>query len=128
MMALFDTHVFMWWASEPWKLSARAVALCLDPNTTLVLSVVSVWEILIKVRIGKLPPIADLAKELARHQQAYGLQILPVTLAHVLAIDPLPPFHKDPFDRLLIAQTQVEGAVLLSADPVFSQYPVQVAW
>lgn len=88
---------------------------------------VSVWELIIKQQLGKLTLRAPLRTILA-DQQANGVRILEVTLNHVLAVESLSSYHKDPFDRLLIAQAQSEGAVLLSADAIFAQYPVQVLW
>ena len=128
MIGLLDTHTFLWWDEQPAKLSARVRALCQDPKTRLVLSVVSLWEIVIKAQLGKLVLADPLSVMVAREQRMNNLKILPVRLKHVLGMQYLPPIHKDPFDRLLIAQAQVEGAVLLSADAVLSQYPVQVAW
>jgi PIN domain nuclease of toxin-antitoxin system len=86
-----------------------------------------VWEIVIKSHRGKLTlrqPLADIEAE----QQANGLQVLSATLLHSLAVEGLPPIHKDPFDRLLAAQAIVEGAELVSADPIFSRYPVRLLW
>jgi PIN domain nuclease of toxin-antitoxin system len=86
-----------------------------------------VWEMVIKAQLGKLTlrlPLADIV----RRQQGNGLQVLPVTLAHALAVEGLPALHKDPFDRMLIAQANVEGAELVSADQVVRQYPVRVLW
>lgn len=98
-----------------------------DPANTAWLSVVSVWEIVIKVQLGKLSLRLPLP-EIVAEQQANGLQILPMTLPHSLAIENLPSIHKDPFDRLLAAQAVVEGAELVSADQVFVQYPVRLLW
>jgi len=127
MKGLLDTHTFIWWDSDPSKLSAKVLAFLQNPANTLLLSVASIWEILIKQQLGKLTLSVPLVTILAQ-QQANGIQILPVTLDHVLALESLPTPHKDPFDRLLVAQTNVEGAVLLSADPIFAQYPVNVLW
>jgi PIN domain nuclease of toxin-antitoxin system len=127
MRLLLDTHAFIWWDSDPSRLSAPALAALRDPANTVWLSVVSIWEILIKAQLGKLSvrlPLPDIVAQ----QQANGLQILPVTLPHSLALEGLPPLHKDPFDRLLIAQAVVEGADLVSADRVFVQYPVRLVW
>jgi len=127
MKVLLDTHTFIWWDSEPSKLSAQVLALLQDPATTVLLSVVSVWEMLIKHQLGKLALRMPLATLVAQ-QQANGIQILPITLDHVLAVESLPTPHKDPFDRLLVAQANVEGTVLLTTDSVFAQYPVNVLW
>ncbi len=127
-MLLFDTHSFLWWANEPERLSERVRALCENPATVLLLSIVSVWELQIKAQLGKLTLAVPLASMVQTQQQTNGVQILPVELAHVLALDSLPLHHKDPFDRLLIAQSIVERAPLASVDTVFARYPVQVVW
>jgi PIN domain nuclease of toxin-antitoxin system len=128
MKLLFDTHAFIWWDGEPTKLSSRVLGLCQDPSNTLILSVVSVWEMQVKHQLGKLALTAPLA-ELIEHQKvANGFEILPVTLFHVLHLQNLPLHHKDPFDRLLIAQAILEDALLLSNDPEVRRYPVESAW
>jgi PIN domain nuclease of toxin-antitoxin system len=127
MRLLLDTHAFIWWDSDPAQLSPAALAALQDPANEVWLSVASVWELVIKAQLGKLAlrlPLADIV----RQQQANGLRVLPVSLAHVLAVEGLPPIHKDPFDRLLIAQANVEGAELVSADQVVRQYPVRILW
>jgi len=127
MKGLFDTHTFIWWDSDPSKLSVAALAFLQDPANTIYLSVVSAWEILIKLPLGKLTLQTPLQIILAQ-QQANGIQILPVQLDHVLTVASLPTVHKDPFDRLLVAQAISEGSVLLSADQVFNHYPVSIVW
>lgn len=127
MKGLLDTHTLIWWVSDPSRLSPAALAFIQDPASIVLLSVVSAWEILIKLPLGKLTLKAPLRIVLAQ-QQANGIQMLPVTLDHVLDVEGLPPVHKDPFDRLLIAQANVEGAELVSADAIFAQYPVKVLW
>ncbi len=127
MKFVLDTHTFIWWDSDPSRLSAQARAILPDPTVTVLLSVVSVWEILIKLQLGKLSlglPIAQIVAQ----QQGNGIHVLPIILDHVLALEGLPFIHKDPFDRLLVCQAMAENAVLLSADPVLAQYPVQVLW
>ncbi len=128
MKLLLDTHVFIWWANEPEKLSENVLTACQDSSNTLILSVASIWEMQIKMQLGKLKisrPIEDLVRT---QQQGNGLQVLSIELAHVLGLGSLPSQHKDPFDRLLIAQAQAEGATLVSVDSVFSGYPVKVLW
>lgn len=128
MKLLLDTHTFIWWDSEPNKLSETASALLQDSNHSLILSAVSVWEMQIKLQLGKLTLSLPLVDLIESQQTVNQIQILPMTLAHVLAIDHLPTPHKDPFDRLLIAQANVEGAMLVSSDSIFEQYPVQRVW
>jgi PIN domain nuclease of toxin-antitoxin system len=125
--ALLDTHSFLWWDSKSVRLSSRAIAVLQDPATLILLSVVSIWEMAIKSDLGKLTlrlPLDQLVAEQVRH----GIAILPVDLGHVLAVEGMPAVHRDPFDRLLIAQAKSEGAVLVTADPVFARYPVPVIW
>ena len=124
---LLDTHTFLWWDSAPERLSATVLALCRDPSVVLSLSLVSLWEIQIKSDLGKLPLSLPLA-EILRDQQAAGLQLLPITPAHIFALGTLPPHHKDPFDRLLIAQAIAEGLPLASMDSLFAPYAVPVLW
>lgn len=128
MKLLLDTHTFIWWDSDPTKLSPQVLALCQDRDNTVLLSVVSVWEMQIKSQLGRLTLHRSLTEIVTSQQQANGIQILPVTLAHVLALDTLSLHHKDPFDRLLISQASLEGATLLSKDAVFTDYAVKVMW
>lgn len=127
MKLLLDTHTFLWWDSEPEKLSQRALELCQNPENMLILSVASIWEMQIKIQLGKLKIKMPLS-ELIRQQQENGIGILPVEASHIFAVENLPNHHKDPFDRLLVAQAIVEDAVLVSADPLITQYPVRVDW
>lgn len=128
MRLLLDTHVFIWWDSEPVKLSPRVLAMCQDRENTLLLSVVSAWEIQVKLQLGRLKLHMPLADLIEGQQETNALQVLPIRLDHVLALDALPAHHKDPFDRLLLAQSTVEDVVLVSKDSVFTNYSVNVIW
>ena len=128
MKLLLDTHAFIWWFSEPEKLSPKASALLADVNNDLLLSAASVWEMQIKIQLGKLKFTVSLRELVESQEQTNGVQVLPVGLEHVLALDALPAHHKDPFDRLLMAQANVEDAFLVSGDPAFSSYPVKLLW
>jgi PIN domain nuclease of toxin-antitoxin system len=125
---LIDTHTFLWWNEAGPELSRRASALLADSRNTLLLSVVSAWEIVVKVQAKKLrlpePPTVYVPTRTAH----YGIEILPVTLAHTLAVEALPPHHRDPFDRLLIAQAQVEGLPILTIDEEIQRYAVKTVW
>jgi PIN domain nuclease of toxin-antitoxin system len=127
MKALLDTHTFLWAISGDVRLSRRAERIFVGPSD-LWLSVASIWEILIKVQIGKMhlpsPTGSYLIKKLAENK----IETLPVTLDHVLKVESLPMKHNDPFDRILIAQSIEEGWPLVTSDEVFGQYPVQVVW
>jgi len=128
MKILLDTHAFIWWDSEPEKLSAQVLQICQEANNHLLLSVVSVWEMQIKLQLNKLTLSLPLAQLIESQQEKNQLIILPITLPHVLAVQNLPFHHKDPFDRLLIAQAIVEGISVLSHDPQIHKYAVQCIW
>ncbi len=127
MKILFDTHSFIWWGSEPERLSSTARQVLDDSDHEFVLSVISVWDILIKQMSGKLSLRIPLPDILSLCDRA-GLTILPVELHHVLVLESLPSHHRDPFDRLLIAQAVADELTVLTADKVFSEYPIQVVW
>lgn len=122
MKLLLDTHLLLWAAGEPGQLSAMACALIDDPNNILLFSAASLWEVAIKRGLGREDFQVD-ARLLRRGLLDNGYQELPIASEHAVAIDSLPPIHKDPFDRLLIAQAMVEGITLLTADPLVAQYP-----
>jgi PIN domain nuclease of toxin-antitoxin system len=128
MKLLFDTHAFIWWANEPNKLSLNALSHCKDKNNEVILSVVSVWEIQIKTQLGKLKLTSALKDLVEKQININRIIILPVQLNHVLFVENLPNHHKDPFDRLLIAQANEEGAHLVSADSIISNYSVNILW
>ena len=127
MKLLLDTHVFIWWDIDPAKISPAAMAALRDPGNSVFLSVVSVWEMVIKVELGKLILHHPLS-EIIASQQENGIEVLPVELRHSLAVARLPSIHKDPFDRLLIAQSNVESMEFVSADRLITGYPVQILW
>ncbi|MBL8165180.1 MAG: type II toxin-antitoxin system VapC family toxin [Anaerolineae bacterium] len=128
MKVLLDTHTFIWADSDPSKLTARVSALIRDPNNTVFLSIASLWEIQIKFQAGKLSLRIPLPELVKHQQQTNQIVMLPVTVDHVYGLEALPTHHRDPFDRILIAQAQVENLTMLSHDAVFAQYPIQVIW
>ena len=115
MNLLLDTHILLWAAYEPARLSADARAMLTDPNNTLHFSVASLWEIAIKSALGR-PDFTVDAAELRLGLVANDYDELPIESAHVLRLPTLPPLHADPFDRILLAQAMAEGHVLLTAD------------
>jgi PIN domain nuclease of toxin-antitoxin system len=121
---LVDTHVFLWLETEPERVGAAARAVVEDADNELYLSVVSGWEIAIKHAIGGLPLPADPPVYVPTRVARGGFQELDVTMAHALAVWQLPPYHDDPFDRLLVAQAQVEGLTLVTADDRITRYAV----
>jgi PIN domain nuclease of toxin-antitoxin system len=127
MRLLLDTHAFIWWDREPGKLSDRVHAFCQDERNALCLSFASIWEMQIKLGIGKLHFGRSL-ELVVEDQVANGLEILPIKLSHLWKLAELPRIHGDPFDRLLVAQSIAEDIPLVSADRVFSEYPVKLLW
>ena len=128
MKLLLDTHAFIWMLEAPEKLSERVIQAHNDSANTLYLSVASLWEIQIKLAIGKLEMDVSLAQIVREQLQGHRFQLLDIRAEHVLALEELPRHHGDPFDRLLIAQARVEGLPLVSIDNVFEQYPVELFW
>lgn len=128
MKLLLDTHTFIWWDSEPLRLSPQVLSMCQNPENVLLVSVASLWEMQIKLQLGKLKLNTPLAELVAGQQQINKIEILDVKLEHILALGELPPHHRDPFDRLLIAQTNIEEAILLSKDQIFAEYAIKVVW
>lgn len=127
-MILLDTHVFIWLDIAPEKLSATAKRLIIDPNQVLYLSLVSVWEMQIKMQLNKLSLHNGLRETIQAQQAINQVQLLPIRVDHVLALDMLPFHHRDPFDRLLIAQTHIEGYTLLTNDGDIEKYDVKTVW
>ena len=121
MRLLVDTHLLLWAAGEPGRLPGRARRLLDDPANEPVFSAASLWEVAIKRGLGRDDFRAD-ARLLRRGLLDNGYRELPITSQHAVAIDDLPPIHKEPFDRILVAQAMVEGITLLTADPVVAQY------
>lgn len=128
MKILLDTHAFIWWDSDISQLSPTALQLCQNPANTLLLSAASVWEMQIKQQLGKLKLKLPLREIVQTQQESNGIVVLPVQLAHVLLLEQLPLHHRDPFDRLLIAQANAEQAALLSCDSIFQKYQVNIIW
>jgi len=122
MKLLLDTHLLLWAAGEPDRLSVRARSLMEDQDNALVFSAASLWEITIKAGLGR----ADFQIDphlLRRGLIENGYEELPVTGQHALAVGQLPDVHRDPFDRILVAQAMVEGLLLLTHDPLVQAYP-----
>jgi PIN domain nuclease of toxin-antitoxin system len=127
MKLLLDTHTFLWFIDDSPQLSQKGKAL-LEADNALLLSIASLWEIAIKLNLGKLtvrmPTEALMTQQLTRND----IDVLSIAVAHLLVVSTLPLHHRDPFDRLLIAQAIVEQLPIVSADPAFDAYPVQRLW
>ncbi|MDD5329546.1 MAG: type II toxin-antitoxin system VapC family toxin [Sulfuricella sp.] len=122
MKLLLDTHLLLWAAGQPEQLSVTACTLLEDPQNELLFSAASLWEIAIKRGLGRDDFRVD-PRLLRRGLLDNGYGELAISSEHAVAIDSLPPIHKDPFDRILVAQSMVEGITLLTADPLVALYP-----
>jgi PIN domain nuclease of toxin-antitoxin system len=125
---LLDTHVWFWMLSAPERLNEATQSALTDSASELWLSVASAWEVAIKHARGKLPlqdPVSDLV---VLSGERFGMSVLPIRLPHALTAAELPPHHNDPFDRLLVAQAQLEGMVLVTADEIVAKYGATVLW
>ena len=128
MRALLDTHAFLWWNADDPRLSQTVRDVIADGHNELYLSVASAWEIAIKAARGSLilpePPEVYVPSRLQLHR----ILPLPIQLRHALHVFELPPIHRDPFDRLLIAQSQLEDLPIMTTDPEIVRYDVSVIW
>jgi PIN domain nuclease of toxin-antitoxin system len=128
MKFLLDTHTFMWWDSTPSQIPMATLNRLKQPNTEVLLSLASLWEMQVKIQLGKLTLRANLA-DIVRQQQAKNrISLLAIEFSHILELDQLPYHHRDPFDRLIIAQSRVESAIVVSRDRTFQKYDCQVIW
>ena len=127
MRVLLDTHTYFWWETDDPKLSRPAHDAVADATTVFV-SAVTAWELTSKVRFGKWPQAATLAADMPAAVEAEKFTPLPVTLAHAHFAGLLPGAHRDPFDRMLAAQAQIEDVALVTADPVFHTLGVRILW
>jgi PIN domain nuclease of toxin-antitoxin system len=128
MRLLLDTHAFLWFVLNDPLLSATALSLIADPSNEILVSPASYWEISIKISIGKYALNEPVDHFFAREITTNQFDILSIQPHHVAPLTSLPFHHRDPFDRLLIAQAMVERIPLVSADAVFDSYPVQRFW
>lgn len=127
---LLDTHTFLWWINNSYVhlLSRKVQTLLSDDNNQLYLSMASIWEIAVKVSIGKLNLSQPLETFLANQLETNNVNLLNITLPHAVRVATLPLHHRDPFDRLLVAQSLVEDLPLLSKDDMFDAYGVVRLW
>jgi PIN domain nuclease of toxin-antitoxin system len=125
---LLDTQTWLWIQAASNRLGAASRDLIMNPTNELLLSAVSSWEIAIKYRLGKLPLPTTPDKYVPNRMRSSGTQPLPIAHAHTLRVAELPDHHGDPFDRLLIAQAQLDGLTILTSDRTFAKYDVPVRW
>lgn len=128
MRVLLDTQAFLWWIANSPELSDVAREIIADERNEPIFSAVSGWEIAMKAGVGKLELPGSPEKFVTGQLSRNDLEVLPIYLSHALRVYALPDHHRDPFDRLLVAQAIVEEMPLLSADPRIARYPVEVVW
>lgn len=126
MRLLLDTHAFLWAAADPEQLRPEARMAIEDSVNDVFVSAAAVWKITLKVALGKLTVPADPALWFPARVRSLGFQPLDITAAHALAVGGLPTVHRDPFDRIMIAQAQIEGLTFVTRDPESQKYPIHV--
>jgi PIN domain nuclease of toxin-antitoxin system len=128
MRVLLDTHAFLWWIVDDPRLSTRAREIIGDGANELLLSAASGWEIATKAGLGKLDLPGDVESFILDQMALNAIDGLAVLMRHALHIQKLPQYHRDPFDRLLVAQAELEDLPILTADPQVAQYAVRTIW
>lgn len=128
MRALLDSHTLLWWILNEPLLTDEAREVISENHDSILISAASAWELAIKFRLGRLPRAADLISDFSNAVESEGFQLLPVSAEHGIRSGLLPALHKDPFDRMLIAQAQAESIPIISNDKVFEHYGVRRLW
>jgi len=128
MAFLLDTHALLWWLAEPERLSPAVHATLADPAQGVFVSAASAWEIATKHRLGRLPTAEVLLQDGWSLMERQGFQPLPVNWSHGLRAGSYPMPHRDPFDRLLAAQAELEQLILITLDPALASFPCQTLW
>jgi len=123
---LVDTHIFLWAITDDHRLSAENRTVYLDNSNQLYLSVASVWEMLIKCGLGKLPLPKPASGYILKQMEKNRVEMLTIRAAHLTQLESLPPIDRDPFDRMMVAQASAEGMPIMSADPALRRYGVRV--
>jgi PIN domain nuclease of toxin-antitoxin system len=125
---LLDTHTLLWWLFDDAELSVAARSTIVDPQNEILVSAASAWEIATKHRLGRLPEAGDVPVRLPHYLHRARFAVLNISLEHAMAAGALPGPHKDPFDRMLVAQARLEGLAVATTDRVFRDYDVAVIW
>lgn len=128
MRALLDTHAFLWWNMDDPQLSATARDFIAEGANEIFLSAATAWEIAVKCNRGRLELPEPPERYVAGRMSHYGFQALPIQISHALHVAGLPTIHQDPFDRLLVAQSRLEGLPIITGDREIARYPVAVIW
>ena len=125
---LLDTHALLWWIADPAQLSAKAHTAIGNPDNKVFVSAASAWELASKVRLGKLEIASQLLADLPEVLASQGFELLPIQFSHGLRAGGYEQAHRDPFDRLLAAQAELEHLTLVSLDPALQDFPCQLLW
>ena len=128
MRALLDTHALLWWLSDDPALTRTARKFIADTRNSLAVSAASAWEIATKVRLGRLPTAADLVSDFTGYVEREGFVLLAISAEHGIRAGLLPGPHKDPFDRMLMAQAQAENIPIISNEAAFATYGIRCIW
>jgi len=128
MKLLLDTHTLIWWDQKPGELSRKARDAIVLPGAQVYFSVASVWEMQIKEASGKLKLGGPVRRTVETQMQENGLKLLPLALSHIWALSDIPTVHRDPFDRILVAQARSERMKLVTPDEIFKEYGVDLLW
>ena len=128
MRLLLDTHALLWWLTDDLNLPLSPREAIADPDNDILVSSASAWEITTKFRLGKLPEIGDISGRLPYYVRKSGFQSLSISMEHAADAGQLPGPHRDPFDRMLIAQAKIEKLRVVTVDPVFKDYGIQILW
>ncbi len=128
MNLLLDTHAFLWFIDGNTKLSQRARELIEDQANAKVVSVASLWEMGIKISLGRLQLTRPFEELIPRQMELNGFGLLPLRTSHIAKVIPLPFYHRDPFDRIIVAQCMAESLSLVSLDPMFDKYSIRRFW
>ncbi|HEU4354902.1 MAG TPA: type II toxin-antitoxin system VapC family toxin [Actinomycetota bacterium] len=128
MRLLLDTHALLWWIADDERLSVRAAALIADGSNQVFVSAASAWEIVVKSALGRVEVPTPVDRFLTSQLEANAFVALPIQMRHALGLAALPDVHRDPFDRILVAQAVAEDLTLVSRDSALRRYPVAVEW
>jgi len=125
---LLDTHAFLWWVADDERLSPRAAALIAEPSNEVLVSAATAWEVVVKSALGRVEVPTPVDRFLTAQIEANAFIPLPIHMRHALGLAALPQIHRDPFDRILVAQAVAEDLTIVSRDRVMDGYPVTVEW